>query len=54
MQIKSSMIESAKYASACYEIVANTDGTAGDITLDINIEGATNGNSADAMIIYEK
>ena len=54
MQIKSSMIESGKYAGACYEIVANTDGTAGEITLDINIEGATNGNSADAMIIYEK
>lgn len=53
IQKKSSMIESGKFASAYYEIVATTDGTAGTITLNVAVDGATPGNSADAIIIYE-
>lgn len=50
---KSSGIRAGKFASNFYEIVAETNGNAGDVTLNISIGGTADGNTADAVIIYE-
>ena len=50
----SSGIRASKWASNYYLLDLNTNGEAGSVTVNIVIGGPSDGNSADALVVYEK
>ncbi len=50
---KSETFVSYQYASGFYEIVAYTSGEAGTITLNVAIPEAADGNSSDAIVLFQ-